>query len=194
MNKWQIVTSVVVALVAVLSLSVAAFAQGPQPPVAAPQGIGRGPMGRGMNANGAQGQTLAPALRSGASAGVPGYGFRFGANGGSLVDITAKVTGLKVEDVVKELQAGKTFADVAKANGKTAADLVNAFLADRKVVLDKAVADGRLTQATADTLLATMKTNVEQHVNSTWEPRGMGYRFNGQQCAQGAGLGPRWSR
>ena len=84
---------------------------------------------------------------------------------------------------------------------KTAADLVNAFLADRKVVLDKAVADGRLTQVTADTLLATMKTNVEQHVNSTWEPRGMGYRFNGQQSpngdlrpAQCTGLGPRWSR
>jgi len=196
MNKWQIATSVVVALVAVLSLSVAAFAQGPQPPVAAPQGIGRGPMGRGMNANGAQGQTLAPALRSGpfGSAGVPGYGLRFGANGESLVDITAKVTSLKVEDVVKELQAGKTFADVAKANGKTAADLVNTFLADRKAVLDKAVADGRLTQAAADTMLATIKTNVEQHVSSTWEPRGMGYRFNGQQPAECTGLGPRWSR
>ena len=181
MNKWQIVTSVVVALVAVLSLSTAAFAQGPQPPVAAPQGLGRGPMGRGMNANGAQGQ-------------MPGYGLRFGANGESLVDITAKVTGLKVEDVVKELQAGKTFADVAKANDKTAADLVNAFLADRKAVLDKAVADGRLTQATADTLLATMKTNVEQHVSSTWEPRGMGYRFTGQQPAQPQFLGPRWNR
>ncbi len=182
MKKWQIVTSGVVALVAVLSLSVAAFAQGNQPPVA-PQDSGRG-----MHANGAQGQ-------------MPGYGFRFGANGESLVDITAKITGLKVEDVVKELQAGKTFADVAKANGKTAADLVNAFLADRKVVLDKAVADGRLTQATADTLLATMKTNVEQHVSSTWEPRGMGYRVNGQQSpngdlrsAQCTGLGPRWSR
>ena len=180
MKKWQIATGLVVALVAVLSLSMAAFAQGNQPPVA-PQGYGRGPMGRGMNANGAQGQ-------------MPGYGFRFGANGESLVDITAKVTGLKVEDVVKELQAGKTFADVAKANGKTSADLVNAFLADRKVVLDKAVADGRLTQATADTLLATMKTNVEQHVNSTWEPRGTGYRFNGQPSAQCTGLGPRWSR
>ena len=183
MKKWQIVTSVVVALVAVLSLSVAAFAQGNQPPVA-PQGYGRGPMsGRGgmVGANGQQGQ-------------MAGYGFRFGANGESLVDITAQVTGLKAEDVVKELQAGKTFADVAQANGKTAADLVNVFLADRKVVLDKAVADGRLTQATADTLLATMKTNVEQHVNSTWEPRGMGYRFNGQQSAQCTGLGSRWTR
>ena len=176
MKKWQIVTSTVVALVAVLSLTVAAFAQGPQPPVAAPQGYGRG-----MNANGTQGQ-------------MPGYGFRFGVNGESLVDITAKVTGLKVEDVVKELQAGKTFADVAKANSKTAADLVNAFLADRKVVLDKAVVDGRLTQAIADTMLATMKTNVEQHVNSAWEPRGMGYRFTGQQPAQPRFLGPRWTR
>ena len=184
MKKWQIVTSVVVALAGVLSLSIAVFAQGPTPPggtLQAPFGYGPGPMGRGMwGAQGAQ----APM----------GYGFRFGANGESLVDITAKVTGLKVEDVVKELQTGKTFADVAKANGKTAADFVNAFLADRKVVLDKAVADGRLTQAAADTLLATMKTNVEQHVNSTWEPRGMGYRFNGQQCTECTDVGPRWTR
>ena len=180
MKKWQIVTGVVLALVAVLSLSMAAFAQDNQPP-AAPQGYGRGPMGRGMNANGAQGQ-------------MRGYGFRFGVNGESLVDITAKVTGLKVEDVVKELQAGKTFADVAKANGKTAADLVNAFVADRKIVLDKAVADGRLTRAAADTLFAAMKTNVEQHVSSTWEPRGMGNGFNGQQSSSCTGLGPRWTR
>jgi len=180
MKKWQIVTSVVVALVAVLSLSVSAFAQGNQPPVASPS-YGRGLVGCRMYANGAQGQ-------------MPGYGFRFGANGESLVDITAQVTGLKVEDVVKELQAGKTFADVAQANGKTVADLVNAFLADRKAMLDKAVGDGRLTRTVADTLLATMKTNVEQHVNSTWEPRGMGYRFTGQQPAQPQFLGPRWNR
>lgn len=175
MNKWQIVTSVVMALVAVLSLSVTAFAQGNQPPVVAPQqGHGRG---------------------------IMGYGFHFGMNGGSLVDITAQVTGLKIEDVVAELQADKTFAQVAQAHGKTAADLVNAFVADRKATLDKAVADGRLTQDAANTLLATMKANVEQHVNSAWQspalrsgdfqPRGMGYRFTGQRPQF---LGPRWTR
>ena len=182
MKKWQIVTSVVLALAAVLSLSVAAFAQGNQPPAVAPQqSFGRGQMGRGMFGS----QTGQPAQ-------VPmGYGFRFGADGESLVDITAQVTGVKVEDVIVELQAGKTFADVAQANGKTAADLVDAFVADRKVVLDKAVAEGRLTQSAADTLLATMKTNVEQHVNSVCEPRGTGYRFTGQQLQF---LGPRWTR
>jgi hypothetical protein len=46
--------------------------------------------------------------------------------------------------------------------------------------LKQAVADGRLTQAVADTMLATMKANVEQHVNGTWQPRGMGYRFSAQ--------------
>jgi hypothetical protein len=188
MKKWQIVMSVVMALVAVLSLSVAVFAQGPQPPGGAPQGLGRGPMSRGMHANGAPGQILAPALR-------------FGANGESLVDITAKVTALKIEDVVKELQVGKTFAEIAKANGKTAADLVNAFVTDRKAMLDKAVADGRITQDVADTMLATMKTNVEQHVNGTWQspalrsgdfqPRGMGYCVTGQQPQF---LGPGWIR
>jgi hypothetical protein len=156
MKKWQFVVSVAVALVAMLSLSVAAFAQGPQPGTGAPQGMG---IGHGPGA---------------------GYGFRFGPNGGSLVDVTADVTGISVQDVATELRAGKTFAQVAAAHGKTAGDLVNAFLAKRQDALKQAVADGRLTQAVADTMLATMKANVEQHVNGTWQPRGMGYRFSAQ--------------
>ncbi len=147
MNKWQITTGVVVAVVAVLSLTVAAFAQGNQPPAGTPQsgyGYGRGPMG-GM-----------------------GYGFRFGMNGQSLVDVTAEVTGLSVEQVVTQLQTGKTFAEIAQAHGKTAADLVNAFVADRKAVLDKAVADGRITQQVADAMPATRKANVEQHVDGVF--------------------------
>ncbi len=170
MKKWQIATSIVVALVAAFSLSVAAFAQGPTPPAA----------GRGMAGNG--------------QAPMAGYGFRFGMNGGSLVDITAQVTGLSTADVVAELQAGKTFAQVAQAHGKTATDVVNAFVANRKAVLDQAVADGRITQANADQLLATMKANVEEHVDEAWQPRGMGYRFTGEHPAQPQLLGPRWSR
>jgi len=177
MKKWQIVTSVVVASIAVLSLTMAVFAQGNQPPAGAPQGFGR---------DGMFGGNRPQAL-------MAGYGLRFGPNGETLVDIAAEVTGLKVEDVVKELQAGKTFAQVAQTQGKTATDLVNAFMADRKAALDKAVADGRITQDAANTLLATMKTNVEQHVNSIWQPRGMGYRFTDQQL-QPQGLGPHWNR
>ena len=192
MKKWQIVTSVVVALAAVLSLAVVAFAQTPQPPTPSgvPQGIGRGPMGRGGMFGWNSTQTSQKPMA--------GYGFGMGMNGGTLVDITAKLVGLKVEDVVKELQASKTFAQIVQAHGKTAADLVNTFVADRKVVLDKAVAESRLTQDAANTLLATMKTNVEQNVNSTrsqipfeGQPCGMGYRFNSQQPLE---LGPRWSR
>ena len=156
MKKWQFMVGVAVAMVAVLSLSVAAFAQGPQPRTGAPQGMG---IGRGPGA---------------------GYGFRFGLNGSSLVDVTADVADVGVQDVVAELQAGKTFAQVAAAHDKTAEDLVNAFLAERQTVLKQAVADGRLTQAVADTMLTTMKANVEQHVNGTWQPRGMGYRFSAQ--------------
>lgn len=179
MNKWHITIGLVVGMVAALSLSVAAFAQGPTPPAGAP-GLGRG-MGYGMHANG---QGLM----------ANGYGFRFGRNGGTLVDATAKVTGLSVSDVVAELQSGKTFAQVAEAHGKTAANVVSAFLANRKAVLDQAVADGRITQEQADTMLATMKTHVEQQVNSTWQPRGMGCRFAGQSPAQSQQPGSRWNQ
>ena len=54
---------------------------------------------------------------------------------------------------------------------------MNAFVADHKTALAKAVAEGRLTQPVADQMLATMKANVEQHVNETYQPRGMGYRW-----------------
>ena len=175
MKKWQITLGLAVALVGALSLSVAAFAQTGQPPAHTPQAIGSG-VGYGQGG---------------------GYGMRFGMNGSTLVDVTADVTGLSVADVVTELQAGQTFAQVAQAHGKTASDLVTAFLAERETALDQAVADGRITQETADTMLATMRTSVEEHVNSTWQPRGAGYRFTGQQPAQSGthfGGGPRWNR
>ena len=179
MKKWQITVGLALAVVVALSLSVAAFAQTGQPPVHTPQALGSGAgYGQGYGQGG-------------------GYGMRFGANGSTLVNITADVTGLSVTDVVAELQAGQTFAQVAQAHGKTASDLVTAFLAERESALDQAVADGRITQETADTMLATMRANVETHVNSTWQPRGMGYRFTGEQSAQFGTQsrgGPRWNR
>jgi hypothetical protein len=183
MKKWQMISGIAVALVIALGLTVAAFAQGGTPPANAPQDWQPGTMGRGGMAGG-QGP-------------MAGYGMRFGANGSTLVDVTADVTGLSVTDVVAELQAGQTFAQVAEAHGKTASDLVTAFLAERETALDQAVADGRITQETADTMLATMRANVEEHVNGTWQPRGMGYRLTGQQPAQSGtqfGGGPRWNR
>ncbi len=176
MKKWQMIAGLALAVVVAASLSVAAFAQTATPP-APGTGYGYGQGGYGQGG---------------------GYGMRFGMNGGTLVDITAQMTGLSTADVAAELQAGKTFAQVAQAHGKTAGDLVSAFLAGREAALDQAVADGRMTQATADTMLATMRANVEQHVNSTWQPRGMGYRYTGTQPGTGTGMqfrgGPRWNR
>ena len=179
MKKWQITLGLAVALVVALSLSVAAFAQAGQPPANAPL------------ANTPQATSIAcdPGSAQGG-----GYGMRLGANGSTLVAVTADVTGLSVTDVVAELQAGKTFAQVAGAHGKTASDLVTAFLAERKTALDQAVADGRISQATADTMLTTMRANVETQVNSTWQPRGMGYRVTGQQPGTAQPRGPRWNR
>jgi hypothetical protein len=159
MNKKLLVTGLVAVMVATFIVVTSAFAQGPQPPVTPGSGLayGRGAGGYGM-------------------------GFRFGASGHSLVDITAQVTGLSEEDVIAGLQSGKTFAQVAEAHGKTAQDLVNTFVADRKAILDQAVAEGRITQDVADTMLATMKANVEQHVNAAWQPRGGGY---GGPCPMG---------
>ncbi len=180
MKKWQIALGLVAAVVMAAALSVAAFAQTPPPPTNGTPAWGPG-MGRGAGMGMGNGQGA-------------GYGMRFGMNGGTLVDVTAQVTGLSTSQVVTELQAGKTFAQVAQAHGKTANDLVTAFLAGRKTALDQAVANGQMTQETADSLLATMRANVEQHVNSTWQPRGAGYRFTGQQPTGSQFRGGRWNR
>lgn len=129
---------------------------------------GRG-AGRGMGAG--QG---AGAFGSGMG-GRGGRGFAFGRNGGSLVAVTARVTGLPEADVLTALRGGKTFEQVAADHGKSAHDLVSTALAARQSALQAAVKDGRLTNEQADQMLARAKAMLEQHVSSPWQPRGRGF-------------------
>ena len=65
----------------------------------------------------------------------------------------AAYLGLTREQVRAELKAGKSLAQIAAAQGKTAAGLVAAMLAPVKERLAKAVAAKRLTQQRADEIL-----------------------------------------
>jgi hypothetical protein len=102
-------------------------------------------------------------------------------DGGNIVAATASVTGLTEDAVRTELAAGKSAAQIAEANGKTADDVVNAMVASVKTDLDAKVADGTLTQAQADERLAQAKTHATEHVNQTGLPaeRGRGGKMGG---------------
>ena len=101
-------------------------------------------------------------------------------------------------DLVAELQAGKTVAEVAEANNVDVQDIVDAFLAPRAEFIAQAVADGKITQADADAMQARMQAMVTAKTTQPWEPRGdgscdgtgmgSGQQMRGRQ-AQGQGMG-----
>jgi uncharacterized protein (DUF433 family) len=91
------------------------------------------------------------------------FGKRFGPGPGGprahgfghgLLDDVADALGTTPAKLFAQLRAGKSLADVAKANGKSLADVRSALKAAAKTRLDKAVASGDLTQKQADEMLA----------------------------------------
>ncbi len=97
-----------------------------------------------------------------------GRGFGFGHDGASaLVSATASVTGLTTQEVMTELQGGKSLAQIAEGKGKTADDVIKAARAQLDDQLKQAVTDGRLTQAQADAKLQQFDQTATQVMNDT---------------------------
>jgi uncharacterized coiled-coil protein SlyX len=77
----------------------------------------------------------------------------------------ASYLGLTPAQLRQQLGSGKTLAQIAVAQGKTVAGLENAIYADVQAHLDQAVANGRLTKAQEQTLLARLKSRLDDLVN-----------------------------
>jgi hypothetical protein len=86
---------------------------------------------------------------------------------GGFLQTAATFLGVSVSDLQADLKAGKSLADVAKAQGKTVDDLVTALLAPAKKNLDQAVTDGKITQAQETAILSKMTTALTNLVNNT---------------------------
>lgn len=153
-NKWLKLGTLAVALaaVALLAFGGAAYAQGPTGDNPAPM------FGRGY-----------------------GMGFgRMGAAGpqNSLVAIAAQELGMEQTALIAELNAGKTLAEVAQAKGVAADKLVDAFIAPRVTVINNAVTAKQITQAQADTLIASLKAHALAQLSAQFTPRGYGMGFS----------------
>ncbi len=85
----------------------------------------------------------------------------------ALIRSTSELTGLTGQQVLDELRAGKSLAQIAAANGSSGDAVVQAVVARIKERLDRLVAAGRLTQAQADERLATVTTRATELVNDT---------------------------
>jgi hypothetical protein len=106
------------------------------------------------------------------------------------LDVAASYLGLTEAELRTQLHDGKSLAQIARAQGKSVAGLVDALVEDAKARLDDAVADGRITQAQADAAVQDLRERVQKRVNSTEElPRfrpfgGFGFReFHGGRSA-----------
>ncbi len=97
-----------------------------------------------------------------------GFGFR-----GAVFPDLAKALGITDAKLKEQLRDGKSIAAIAKAAGKSLADVRAALKADAKTRLDKAVKDGDLTQSQADKMLE----HVDEHLERLGDKRPMLKRF-----------------
>ena len=97
----------------------------------------------------------------------PWRGFHHFRGHETLIDATASVTGLTRQEVMTELQSGKSLAQIAEGKGKTADEVIKAARTQLEDLLKQAVTDGRLTQAQADAKLQQFDQTASQVVNDT---------------------------
>ncbi|MDP1847169.1 MAG: hypothetical protein Q8K79_05190 [Solirubrobacteraceae bacterium] len=91
---------------------------------------------------------------------------------GDLFADLAKALGTTESKLKEQLRDGTSVAEVAKANGKSLADVRAAVKAATKTRLDEAVKDGDLTRKQADAIL----DRVEDHVTAIGSRKGLRLR------------------
>lgn len=93
----------------------------------------------------------------------------------------AQYFGIQPQDLQTQLRSGKSLAQIAQEHGKSRTDLKSYITTEAKTRLDQAVADGKLTQQQADSLLQRLASNLDQMIDRSFQPGQRGPRPNGQQ-------------
>ena len=88
-----------------------------------------------------------------------------GRNGG-LIGVAADVLDMLRQDLLVELQSGKTIADVAQAKKVDPLKIVDAFVAPQFARIDALVKSGVITQQQADEAKTSMRTHITVLVSS----------------------------
>lgn len=91
-----------------------------------PTGSKNGMPGNGMPGGGMPGN------------GMPGGGMHLGGRGGFNLEVAAKTLKLSTDELKKQLQAGKSLADIAKAQGVSKQTLIDALVKAGEAKLDEA--------------------------------------------------------
>lgn len=124
---------------------------------------------------GPHGKRFGPGGRPGHGPGSPGLGVRHG-----LLDDIAEALGTTPAKLFASLRSGKSITEIAKANGKTLAQVRTAVKGSVKTRLDKAVEDGDLTRKQADAVLAQLDRRLAAiESGKALRPRRHGGRHRG---------------
>jgi polyhydroxyalkanoate synthesis regulator phasin len=95
--------------------------------------------------------------------GPRGHGFGFGRMAfGADIEAVANYLGLSRAALHKQIAAGKSLTDIAKAQGKSVDGLKKAVSARARKRLDEAVKDGHLTKAQADDMAAKLDEHLDE--------------------------------
>jgi uncharacterized protein (DUF433 family) len=93
----------------------------------------------------------------------PGIGFGPGPGGpGDVIGAAASALGLTQAELFEQLRSGKSIAAIAEDQGKSLDDVRATVRAAVGKKLDKAVADGDLTRAEADAMLARIADHLDE--------------------------------
>jgi uncharacterized protein YidB (DUF937 family) len=82
-----------------------------------------------------------------------------------IVVSSAKAIGITPKELLGDLKGGQSIADVAAAHGVSLDVVKAAITADAKAALDKAVANGKLTQAKEDAMLQKLAAQLDTILN-----------------------------
>jgi hypothetical protein len=117
--------------------------------------------------------TLDTKLPKGGPGGHEGPGGRRGGMGMRQAEAAAaKALGMTTDKLHAALESGKSLADVAKAQKVSVASLVKAMVTATEAELATAVKDGKMTQAQANTMKASLTQRITDHVNHVRPDRG----------------------
>jgi lambda repressor-like predicted transcriptional regulator len=111
------------------------------------------------------------------------------------LETAASYLGITRAQLMSELREGKSLAQVAKAHGKSADGLVNALLDRAEQKLDRAVKNGRMTEAEKKEMLAGLKKRITDLVNGRFPAPPRFHRFggDGRPVPEPPVFGPRFS-
>jgi hypothetical protein len=101
---------------------------------------------------------------------------------GKNVAAIASVLKLTEAELKTQVQSGKTLAQIATAQSVSVQSVINVLVADMQAHIAEELASGEITQAQADTKLASLTAKVTDMVNTVRPARGEGH---------GKGHGPR---